>query len=296
MPSTRTRVCAHLLRTCVLPGPGPRAPSLFPELESGAITDWPYGVFEGRWIIFRIWLVWSEFLGMQSGDPDSSQSSKFRKRVGPWMSPFPDPDLSFPTQEMGIRPTPVGVCRMQSHALMAVKMFWENVSLYLVLFPASMVVDQPGSHVAASPADVLVIRKTQADPGNLEGFSPPAPDSPPPQLTHTPPGSSSHPACSAVCPSRPKNTVPPSAHPRPPPDHSRPPASPYPGLSPLRVLAERKQWQHEGDILEPRSRRAEEPWSTAVQQGSGAEAGEGGVGVDVVWACGDVCPRGCQER
>lgn len=179
MPSTRTRVCAHLLRTCVLPGPGPRAPSLFPELESGAITDWPYGVFEGRWIIFRIWLVWSEFLGMQSGDPDSSQSSKFRKRVGPWMSPFPDPDLSFPTQEMGIRPTPVGVCRMQSHALMAVKMFWENVSSYLVLFPASMVVDQPGSHVAASPADVLVIRKTQADPGNLEGFFTTRPRQPP---------------------------------------------------------------------------------------------------------------------
>lgn len=104
---------------------------MFPKLESSDITDWPYGVSEDRWVIFWIWLVWSEFLTTQSGAPDSSQRSKFTKRVGPWVSPFPDPGLSFLTQEMGKTPTPVGVCRMQSNAIMAVKMFWENVSLYL---------------------------------------------------------------------------------------------------------------------------------------------------------------------
>lgn len=96
----------------VLLGPMPAgAPSGFSKLESGAATDWPYGVSEDRWLVFWIWLAWSEFLAPQSGDLDLSQKSKFRKRVGPWGSPFPDLDLSVLTQEKGIMSAPVGFAR-----------------------------------------------------------------------------------------------------------------------------------------------------------------------------------------
>lgn len=121
-PLARTCVHTRVLHAHASPAPMLRASSTFPKAESGARMDWPCGVSEGRWVITWRRLVWSEFLAVESGDLGLSQRSKFTNHAGAWMSPFPSPDLRFLICEMGTIPISVGVSRIQSSAVMEVKM------------------------------------------------------------------------------------------------------------------------------------------------------------------------------
>ena len=140
-----------------------------------------------------------------------------------------------------------------------------------------------------SPVDVLVIGKTQPDPGNLEGLHP-SPHQPPSPVAQLLPGPSSSPRPLL---SRPKNTVLLSAthghllttrvrhaswDPRPFPRRSLPSTS---GGS---VRG------HHGTRApeEPRTRCGWGRW------GGGAEAGDSGMRADVAWERGDACAWGCR--
>lgn len=76
------------------------------------------------------WLVWSEFWAMESGDLDPRL--------------FPNSDLSILIRETGIMPSPLGVSRIQSNAIMKVKMLSERRAgpfVLSLLFAAVMAVD-----------------------------------------------------------------------------------------------------------------------------------------------------------